>query len=66
MIIGATAERPKIGKTSLFGPQNEVSPSKTDVFPADSDYKSDFSPGKNEVYPLESSCKTRFIRENFA
>ena len=46
------------GKTSLFAPQNEVSPSKTEVYPGNSDYKNDFFLGENEVYPLKSSLQT--------
>jgi hypothetical protein len=56
---------PNPGKTSLFVRQNEVSPSKTEVFPGNSDYKNDFPPGENEVYPLESSLQNEVYPGEF-
>jgi hypothetical protein len=67
LITYANAYRPppNPGKTSLFVRQNEVSPSKTEVFPGNSDYKNDFPPGENEVYPLESSLQNEVYPGEF-
>jgi len=55
----------RIRENLAFRRHNEVSPAKSEVFPAERDWKNDLLPVQNEVYPLGTPLKNEVYPEDF-